>query len=221
MDERTRGSIQGWFAECQAILAELQALGFRGSYERVHDWVRYRRDQEQARQTKTLTTNNTIPVEAIKVENLSSKTDKVRSFASRQLVWLLLLADDQLTADDQKILEAFGQGISEFLKVREFAAEFQRLLREKDISALESWFTTVKSSVIPDLVSFATYLERERKPLEAAITEVWSKREQPVRCCLVSKNGRTEGHVNRLKLIKRQGYGQAGFELLRKRVLLA
>ncbi len=30
-----------------------------------------------------------------------------------------------------------------------------------------------------------------------------------------------EGHVSRLKLIKRQGYGQAGFELLRTRVLLA
>ena len=35
------------------------------------------------------------------------------------------------------------------------------------------------------------------------------------------KNGRAEGHVNRLKLIKRQAYGQAGFELLRKRVLTA
>jgi len=32
-------------------------------------------------------------------------------------------------------------------------------------------------------------------------------------------NGPTEGHVNRLKFLKRQGYGRAGFDLLRRRVL--
>jgi transposase len=34
-------------------------------------------------------------------------------------------------------------------------------------------------------------------------------------------NGMVEGHVNRLKLIKRQMYGRAKFDLLRARVLLA
>lgn len=34
-------------------------------------------------------------------------------------------------------------------------------------------------------------------------------------------NGQTEGQVNRLKLIKRQGYGRANLDLLRKRVLRA
>jgi len=38
---------------------------------------------------------------------------------------------------------------------------------------------------------------------------------------LRQSNGQTEGHVNRLKLIKRQGYGRAKVDLLRKRVLLA
>jgi transposase len=32
-------------------------------------------------------------------------------------------------------------------------------------------------------------------------------------------NGQTEAQIQRLKLLKRQMYGQAGFELLRKRVL--
>ena len=31
--------------------------------------------------------------------------------------------------------------------------------------------------------------------------------------------GPVEGHINRLKMIKRQMYGRAGFELLRARVL--
>ena len=33
--------------------------------------------------------------------------------------------------------------------------------------------------------------------------------------------GPVEGHVNRIKLLKRQGYGRAKFDLLRQRVLLA
>ena len=33
-------------------------------------------------------------------------------------------------------------------------------------------------------------------------------------------SGVVEGNVNRLKIIKRQMYGRAGFPLLRKRVLL-
>ncbi|KJG94591.1 hypothetical protein PPECC9_48280 [Escherichia coli PCN009] len=32
-------------------------------------------------------------------------------------------------------------------------------------------------------------------------------------------NGVVEGHVNRLKMLKRQMYGRAGFELLRQRVM--
>jgi transposase len=65
-----------------------------------------------------------------------------------------------------------------------------------------------KVKFLSDLISFVVGLESERKQLEAAITEVWS-------------NGRLEGQVNRLKLIKRQGFGRAGFELLRKYVLVA
>jgi transposase len=34
-------------------------------------------------------------------------------------------------------------------------------------------------------------------------------------------NGPVEGHVNRLKLIKRPMFGRASFELLRRRVLCA
>ena len=33
-------------------------------------------------------------------------------------------------------------------------------------------------------------------------------------------NGLVEGHVNRLKFIKRMMYGRANFDMLRKRVLL-
>jgi transcriptional regulator with XRE-family HTH domain len=48
----------------------------------------------------------------------------------------------------------------------------------------------------------------KRKCLYEAIRQPWS-------------NGATEGHVNRLKFLKRQMYGRANFDLLRLKVLLA
>ena len=44
--------------------------------------------------------------------------------------------------------------------------------------------------------------------MRAAVAEPWS-------------NGPVEGHIDRLKLIKRSMYGRAGFDLLRQRVLHA
>jgi transposase len=56
------------------------------------------------------------------------------------------------------------------------------------------------------LAGFASHLTRDRDAVEAALTSPWSQ-------------GQVEGHVHRLKLIKRQMYGRAGFDLLRLRVL--
>ena len=55
--------------------------------------------------------------------------------------------------------------------------------------------------------TFAAGLEQDGAAVRAALTESWS-------------SGQAEGQVNRLKLLKRQSYGRAGFDLLRRRVLL-
>jgi transposase len=55
-------------------------------------------------------------------------------------------------------------------------------------------------------LSSARGIERDRSAVVAALSLEWS-------------NGPTEGHVGRLKFLKRQGYGRASFELLRARVL--
>ncbi|TMD60954.1 MAG: transposase [Chloroflexi bacterium] len=59
-----------------------------------------------------------------------------------------------------------------------------------------------------ELQSFASGIEKDKEAVKAGVT--WS-----------INNGMVEGHVTKLKLIKRQGYGRAGFPLLRKRVLHA
>jgi transposase len=66
----------------------------------------------------------------------------------------------------------------------------------------------VEASDVPELRSFATGLRRDWAAVRAGLELSWS-------------NGQTEGQVNRLKLLKRQMFGRAGFDLLRRRLLLA
>ena len=61
---------------------------------------------------------------------------------------------------------------------------------------------------MPALQTFAAGGQQDLASIQAALTTGWS-------------NGQTEGHVNRLKLLKRQMYGRARFDLLRRRFLLA
>jgi transposase len=63
-------------------------------------------------------------------------------------------------------------------------------------------------SGIEALARFARGLQGDLGAVTAGLTLEWS-------------NGVTEGHVHRLKLVKRQGYGRAGFALLSQRVLQA
>ena len=61
---------------------------------------------------------------------------------------------------------------------------------------------------VQSLEAFAAGLQQDVASVRAALTTRWS-------------NGQTEGHVNKLKLLKRQMYGRAKFDLLRRRLLLA
>jgi transposase len=53
---------------------------------------------------------------------------------------------------------------------------------------------------------FVRTLKQDLSAVEAAVTKPCS-------------NGPVEGHINRLKMLKRQMYGRAGVELLRARLL--
>ena len=65
---------------------------------------------------------------------------------------------------------------------------------------------SIRTSGLIEFQNFVIGLERERDAVYAAVSQPWS-------------NGPTEGHVTRLKYLKRQMYGRANFDLLRQRVL--
>jgi transposase len=88
------------------------------------------------------------------------------------------------------------------------AQAFVKLLREKHAEALATWLEHVQASSVRELRQFAHGIERDRAAVEGALSREES-------------NGQTEGHVTRLKLIKRAMYGRAHFDLLRLRVIHA
>ncbi|MEU6229096.1 transposase [Streptomyces sp. NPDC047042] len=71
---------------------------------------------------------------------------------------------------------------------------------------LPAWIDAVDTDRLPGLTNFARHLLRDLNAVTAGLTLHWS-------------SGGTEGAVNRIKKIKRQLYGRAGFELLRKLIL--
>jgi hypothetical protein len=65
----------------------------------------------------------------------------------------------------------------------------------------------VRSSGIAELIAFVDGLADDAEAVANGCSMTWS-------------NGMVEGFVNKVKWIKRSSYGQAGFPLLQRRVLL-
>src|SRR5258708_24411460 len=81
-----------------------------------------------------------------------------------------------------------------------------QMIREHTGHQLETWLSSVEASTLPEFKSFAKGLQQDKTAVLAELTLSWS-------------NGPLEGHVNRLKLIKRSMYSRAKLSLLRQRVL--
>ena len=73
---------------------------------------------------------------------------------------------------------------------------------------MDRWLSDARKSDLPTFMGLANGIQADRIAVEAAFVLPWS-------------NGQLEGQVGRVKLIKRQGYGRAKFDLLRRRVLLS
>jgi transposase len=82
------------------------------------------------------------------------------------------------------------------------------MLRRREGERLPAWLAAAEGSGVVDLARFARKLRTDLAAVQAGLT-------------LRQSNGQTEGQVGRLKLVKRQGYGRAKVDLLRKRVLHA
>ena len=137
---------------------------------------------------------------------LSSKQRRLKRRLN--LRWLCLRPPERLKPDEKAALADLLGRDNMLATGYDLLQQFRQVLANRTIPALDKWLDTAKASGLPPFVALANGIAEDRSAVDAALLLPWS-------------NGTTEGHVNRVKLIKRQGYGRAKFDLLRQRVLAA
>jgi transposase len=138
----------------------------------------------------------------------SSRPPLTRVPSARHVACLLVWRTDRLPEDERSYLERLCDQEPTVARAYELAQEFVTMARERTGQGLDAWLTQATASEITELDRFARGLTDDRAAVEAGLSLEWS-------------NGQTEGQVNKLKLLKRQMYGRAGFDLLRFRLLYA
>lgn len=136
------------------------------------------------------------------------KPTSMRPPTPRQAVWMLLKDKENLNADEQSFIDKLCGLCPEMRIAQRLAEEFNQMVKKRQADALAGWLDAATKSDLAEFRSFARGLRRDQSAVEASLKYEWS-------------NGQVEGQVNRLKMIKRQMYGRAKFDLLRARVLHA
>jgi transposase len=135
----------------------------------------------------------------------------------QQLAWYLTRQRDRLTDEAHAAIARLEQD-AEAATVAALVRRFADLVRgcslagktavRAPITTFKAWLSDALRSGVSAGASFAAGLQQDGAAVKAALTTPWS-------------SGQTEGQVNKLKLLKRQTFGRAKFDLLRRRVLLA
>ncbi len=137
----------------------------------------------------------------------SIRPTPLRLPSPQQAAWMLL-QPEKLNDEQRSMTEKLCQLFPEIEKAKELAQDFTRMVRGRLSSQLNGWLRVAMQSKLKEFVGFARGLSEDYEAVKNALRYEWS-------------NGQLEGQVNRLKLIKRQMYGRAKFDLLRARVLHA
>jgi len=126
----------------------------------------------------------------------------------RQITGWILRHPDSLDPDEQVKLKEVRAACPHLDAVAGHTAAFAEMMTGRHGDRLDTWIAAVEADDLPYLRSFTTGLKKDYDAVVNGLT-------------LPHSSGAVEGNVNRIKMLKRQMYGRARFDLLRKRVLLA
>ena len=127
---------------------------------------------------------------------------------TRQITRWLLTRPDHLHADEQGQLQAIRARCPHIDALAGHVTAFAEMMTARTGSRdLEAWLAAVEADDQAGLRSFTIGIRHDMQAVINGLTLHWN-------------SGRVEGTVNKIKMIKRQMYGRAGFDLLRKRVIL-
>jgi transposase len=138
----------------------------------------------------------------------AAKPKPIRLPSPRQLSFDWVHRAEKRTVEGQARLDKIRAASPDLTTALDLADEFKSLIRKQSSGTLQDWLRRAEASPCSEIRHFAEGIRKDERAVDAAVTLPWS-------------NGPVEGHVNRLKTIKRQMYGRAGFGLLKARVVSA
>jgi len=179
------------------LYREVKQQGYSGSYASLYKAV------------ASLAPTIPLSPEGTSLRQRTPSQPVVEVPSSRSVAWWLQghlsLALPQKVAQ-QAFLEQLYVLAPVLKEAAELAQEFIGLVQDRSLARLNAWLTTACQSVCTEVKRFAQGLRQDLAPIQNAVSLEWS-------------NGQVEGQVNRLKMLKRQMYGRANFDLLRARVM--
>lgn len=187
-----------WLEGCQIathLFLEVKARGYPGGRGMVRRYIKNLRKRLGS-------------MTAEEQRRFLETTARFKAPSVRKAAWWLLQGEEDLDVNRQLFLEKLVQLCPEAQTFRRLGLAFKRMVRERDADALSGWLGEAEASGVQELKGFALGIRQDVAAVKAALHYKWS-------------NGQTEGQINRLKLLNRQMFGRANFDLLRARVLHA
>jgi transposase len=197
---------QRWQEGCRnglQLWREIQEKGYPGTSRQVSKWAYERRDQPAPTTPHKYLEENTQGQPTLR--SIRTPLGKQTLPVAKRLVWLFLHPLEKLEAEEKGLRDHLTNH-PELRCGWELVQDFQQMVRERKAHEFEDWLRACETSQLPELMNLANGMRKDYSAIQNALHSPWS-------------NGQTEGQINRLKLLKRQMYGRAKFDLLRLRFL--
>jgi transposase len=131
---------------------------------------------------------------------------KSKPLPVRDVTSWIMTHPDHLTAKDSELLATIRSATQDLDRLAEHVRAFAIMMTTRGGIGIDQWITQVEADTLAPLTSFATHLRKDLDAVRNGLTLPYS-------------SGAVEGTINRLKMLKRQMFGRASLELLRKRMI--
>jgi transposase len=191
--------LKRWHQGCHKgaqLERELRAKGYKGSQHGIYRYL----------ETLKLSTPASSKHRCASKRASSIQPNPLLALSGQQATWLFFRKEEELKAEEQETLQQLREASPSLETTYQLVKAFLQMVRELTGEQLDAWLQAVQASHLEAFHTFVAGVQRDKDAVLAGLTLPWN-------------NGVLEGHVNRLKLIKRSMYGRAEIDLLKLRVL--
>jgi transposase len=171
------------------LYRELRAQGYKGSSKAMYRYLERLRTPQRSSLGVT-------PSQPQRPKGGLAEPAPLENFSARRATWLFVRQLEDLDETQQRELALIRQASPSAEAAYRLVQAFVQMMRERSGHQLDAWLSEAEASRLPEFKSFAKGIQQDKAAVLAGLTLPWS-------------NGPLEGHVNRLKLLKRSMYGRA------------